>query len=107
MTDMNGSDVMLGSILGQLLASNAEQIRLAQTHVMVLERIQDDLQEMPHRLAAVMGRGHRSGWLDKLGISFREALGLGLAILTGLIGLAGGASLKSVVEPVQQTIHGP
>jgi hypothetical protein len=109
----NGQDVMLAHTLGQLMANSAENIRLHHAQLHVQERMQDELQELPHRIAAVMashstGKGPRptgAGILSALDISGRELILIASALISGMMALIQGASMTGAVQEVRSQIE--
>jgi hypothetical protein len=109
----NGQDVMLAHTLGQLMANSAENIRLHHAQLHVQERIQDELQELPHRIAAAVmashstGKGSRSGAgiLSALDISGRELILIASALISGMMALIQGASMTGAVQEVRSQIE--
>ena len=101
MDEMNGSDTISRLMIGQLVAAKAdEQIRLQHASLAVMERIQDDLQELPYRFAAALHAQapRQAGLLERLGISRRELFALATVVMTGVAALLEGASFKAMVQ---------
>ena len=110
---VNGQDVVLAHAIGQLMANSAENIRLHHAQLHVQERIQDDLQELPHRIAAVMAtHGYagretptRGGILSALDISGRELILIASALISGVAALVQGAGMTGAVQEVRSHIE--
>lgn len=98
MTDFNGSEVLLASLLGEIKAQNGEQIRLMQVQTHSLERLMFEMSHLPNRLATAIEQNKKPmGLLGRLGLSPREAAMLLLALLVGLVGLFEGRTLREVL----------